>query len=439
VPKDSIVENEDNMANKVLQPAVSLQGHVNLPGDKSISHRALILGSISNGDCRVTGLSTADDVQSTASCMKALGVKINKAKDGVIVHGVGMDGLQAPQKKLDAGNSGTTIRLLSGILAAQDFTSTIDGDASLQKRPMRRIIEPLELMGAQFDSTDYKAPLTIRGGALRPIDFASPVASAQVKSCILLAGLFARGVTRVTEPYHSRDHTELMLHDMGANIRSSEAMAAIVGPTTLTACDIDVPADISAAAFFLVAGALLPGSELVMQNVGTNVSRTGILDALSSMGANFELTNQVEINSEPRADITVRSSSLTATTLGGAMIPRIIDEIPILAVAATQAEGVTTIKDARELRVKESDRLAALAENLEKMGANVKEKDDGLIITGPTPLKGATINSFGDHRIAMAFSIAALFAEGETTIENAECVDVSFPTFYDMLEAISGD
>ncbi len=427
------------MAKKVMQPVASLQGNVALPGDKSISHRALILGSISDGDCRVTGLSTAEDIHSTASCMKSLGVKINKAKDGVIVHGVGMEGLQASKKTLDAGNSGTTLRLLAGVLAAQDFTTTITGDESLQKRPMRRIIEPLELMGAQFDSNDYKAPLTIRGGKLRAIDFASPIASAQVKSCLLLAGLFARGVTRVTEPYHSRDHTELMLHDMGANIRSSEAMAAVVGPTILTACDIDVPADISAAAFFLVAGAVLPDSELTMRNVGANLSRTGILDALTSMGANFELTHQVDINSEPRADITVRSSSLTATTLGGAMIPRIIDEIPILAVAATQAEGVTTIKDAGELRVKESDRLAALAENLQKMGANVKEKDDGLIITGPTPLKGATLNSYGDHRIAMAFSIAALLADDETTIDNAECIDISFPTFYDTLEAISRD
>ncbi len=427
------------MANKIMQPVASLQGKVDLPGDKSISHRALILGSISDGPCRVTGLSAAADVHSTLECLRALGVKINKAKDGVIVHGVGMDGLQAPKKVLDAGNSGTTIRLLAGVLAAQKFTATISGDASLQKRPMRRIIEPLELMGAQIDSSEYKAPLKIRGGQLRAIDFASPIASAQVKSCILLAGLFARGVTRVTEPYHSRDHTEVMLHDMGANIRSSAAMAAVVGPTKLQACDIDVPADISAAAFFLIAGALLPNSELVMQNVGTNLSRTGILDALTSMGANFELLNQVEKNSEPRADITVRSSKLTATTLGGAMIPRIIDEIPILAVAATQADGVTTIKDAGELRVKESDRLAALAENLTKMGAKVREKDDGLIITGPTPLKGAIINSYGDHRIAMAFSIAALIADGETTVENAECVDVSFPTFYDMLEAIQRD
>lgn len=427
------------MANKIMHPVASLQGNVELPGDKSISHRALILGAISDGPCRVSGLSMAADVQSTALCLRTLGVKVNKAKDGAIVHGVGMEGLQAPKKTLDAGNSGTTIRLLSGILAAQHFTSVITGDESLRKRPMRRIIEPLDLMGARIDSHDYKAPLTIRGGALRAIDFASPIASAQVKSCILLAGLFARGVTRVTEPHHSRDHTELMLHDMGANIRSSEAMAAVVGPTTLKSCDIDVPADISAAAFFLVAGALLHDSKLVMHNVGTNPSRTGILDALTSMGANFQLTDQIEKNNEPRATITVQSSKLTATTLGGAMIPRIIDEVPILAVAATQAHGVTTIKDARELRVKESDRLTAIAENLTKMGAKVREKEDGLIITGPTPLKGAILDSYGDHRIAMAFSIAALIADGETVIENAECVDISFPSFYETLETISRD
>ncbi len=427
------------MSNKIMRPAGSVHGAVPLPGDKSISHRALILGAISDGTCRVSGLSVAADVQSTTTCLRALGVKINKAKDGVIVHGVGMNGLQESKKQLDAGNSGTTIRLLAGVLAAQKFTSVLSGDDSLRKRPMRRIMEPLNLMGAQIDAEDNKAPLNIRGASLRAIDFASRIASAQVKSCILLVGLYARGVTRVTEPHHSRNHTELMLAEMGANINSSEAMAAVVGPTTLKACDIDVPADISAAAFFLIAGALLPDSELVMKNVGTNLSRTGILDALTSMGANFQLTHQVEINNEPRADITVRSSKLSSTTLGGAMIPRIIDEIPILAVAATQANGVTTIKDARELRVKESDRLAALAENLNKMGAKVREKDDGLVITGPTKLKGATLDSYGDHRIAMAFSIAALIADGETTIENAECVDISFPSFYDTLEAIRRD
>lgn len=427
------------MADKVLHPVASLQGNVRLPGDKSISHRALIFSAIADGACRVTGLSDAQDVQSTTSCLKKLAVKINKAKDGVIVHGVGMHGLQKPKSLLDAGNSGTTIRLLAGILAAQKFTSTITGDDSLRSRPMRRIIEPLEAMGARVDSLEYKAPLTIHGATLRAIDFASPIASAQVKSCILLAGLYARGGTRVTEPYHSRDHTELLLKEMGANIRSSAAMSAVVGPAKLRACDINVPADISAAAFFLVAGALLPNSYVTMENVGVNLSRTGILDALTSMGANFQLNDQVEVNHEARAFISVRSCTLNATTLAGAMIPRIIDEIPILAVAATQAKGVTTIKDAGELRVKESDRLSALVKNLTNMGAKVREKDDGMIITGPTPLKGAVVDSYGDHRIAMAFSIAALLAEGKTTIQNAECIDISFPQFYDILESIQRD
>ncbi|MBN1561332.1 3-phosphoshikimate 1-carboxyvinyltransferase [candidate division KSB1 bacterium] len=427
------------MEDKKLHRVNSLQGAVEAPGDKSISHRALILSAISDGVCRVSGLSGALDVQSTAACLRALGVKINKAKNGAIVHGVGMNGLRAPQKILDAGNSGTTIRLLSGVLAAQNFTATITGDESLRNRPMRRIIEPLDLMGARINSDDFKAPLTITGGPLRAIDYASSVASAQVKSCILLAGLYARGVTRVTEPYHSRDHTELMLQEMGANIRSSEALAAIIGPCELHARDIDIPGDISAAAFFLVAGALIPNSQLVMRNVGVNLLRSGILHTLTSMGVNYQLSDQIELNNEPRASITVKTSAWHATTLGGALIPRIIDEIPILAIAATQAEGVTTIKDARELRVKESDRLAALASNLNKMGAKVREKEDGLVISGPTVLKGAELDSHNDHRIAMAFSIAALIAEGETTIQNAECVDISFPGFYDILESVIHD
>jgi 3-phosphoshikimate 1-carboxyvinyltransferase len=434
-----IVEKEDRMTNKTLNPVGRLQGKVDLPGDKSISHRALLLNAVANGDSRISGLSTANDVQSTISCLKKLGVKINKSKDGFIVHGVGMNGLQAPSKILDAGNSGTTIRLLSGILAAQNFSSTIDGDESLRQRPMRRIIEPLELMGARIESVSNKAPITIVGNSLRAIDFASPVASAQVKSSVLLAGLFARGVTRVTEPHLSRDHTERMVSEMGVKIHSSGALSAVKGPTELNACDIDVPADISAAAFFLIAAALTPDSELTMENVGTNVTRTGILEALASMGANFEIIQEPELNNEPRASIIARTSHLSGTTLGGAMIPRIIDEIPILAIAATQANGITTIKDAGELRVKESDRLAALSENLTRMGARVREQKDGLVITGPTPLRGAEIDSYGDHRIAMAFSIAALIATGETVIKNVDCVDISFPNFYDNLEAVIGD
>jgi len=427
------------MTDKIVRPVKRLQGIVELPGDKSISHRALLLNAVANGDSRITGLSGANDVQSTAACLKKLGAKINKAKGGVIVHGVGMQGLHAPKGVLNAGNSGTTLRLLSGILAAQDFTSTIDGDESLRNRPMRRIIEPLELMGARITSDGNKAPITIAGNPLRAIDFASPISSAQVKSCVLIAGLYARGVTRVTEPYQSRDHTQRMLAEMGVKVHSAGELTAIKGPTELAARDIDVPGDISAAAFFLVAAALSQNSELTMENVGANLTRTGILDAMASMGANFEVLQQGELNNEPRVQLIARSSSLKGTTLGGAMIPRIIDEIPIIAIAATQADGVTTIKDAGELRVKESDRISAISDNLLRMGARVRELKDGLVITGPTPLRGAEIDSHGDHRIAMAFSIAALIAEGETVIKDVDCVGISFPDFYARLDSICSD
>ena len=425
-----IVEKEDKMADKTLHPVKRLHGVVELPGDKSISHRALLLNAIANGDSRITGLSSANDVQSTVACLKKLGAKINKAKDGVIVHGVGMQGLHAPKGVLNAGNSGTTLRLLSGILAAQDFAATLDGDESLRQRPMRRIIEPLELMGARIESDGNKAPITISGNPLRAIDFASPVSSAQVKSCVLFAGLYARGVTRVNEPHLSRDHTRRMLIDMGVKIHSSAELTAIKGPTELNARDIDVPGDISAAAFFLVAAALSQDSEVTMEKVGVNLTRTGILDAMASMGANFEIIEETEVNNEPRARLIVRSSNLKSTTLSGAMIPRIIDEVPIIAIAATQADGITTIKDAGELRVKESDRISAISENLLRMGAHVRETKDGLVITGPTPLRGAEIDSHADHRIAMAFSIAALIAEGETVIRDVDCVGISFPDFY---------
>ncbi len=427
------------MQEKKLHPVGSMSGEVQLPGDKSISHRALILSAIANGECRLSGLSHAADVDSTVRCLTELGVPFEEKEDVTLVRGVGMTGMQKPTNSLDAGNSGTTLRLFSGILAAQPFSATITGDESLQKRPMRRIIEPLELMGAQIQSSEFRAPLQILGQQLRAIDYASPVASAQVKSCILLAGLYAKGLTRVTEPYVSRDHTERMLQEMGVNVHYSAAMAAVKGPVELSARDINIPGDISAAAFFLVAAALLSDSNISMPNVGVNESRTGILDAMAAMGATFVLDHTEVVNNEPRATISVRSSKLKGTTLSGAMIPRIIDEIPILAIAATQAEGVTNIKDAGELRVKESDRIEAIAQNLKRMGAKVRELKDGLVITGPTPLKGAEIDSYGDHRIAMAFSVAALIAEGETTINDVESVSISFPNFYDRLEAVVHD
>ncbi len=425
------------MADRTLHRISSLNGELLLPGDKSISHRALMLGALADGDCRITGLSDAADVESTAACLSALGVRIERKGAEAVVHGLGMNGLKAPATILDAGNSGTTIRLLSGILAAQPFTSTITGDESLRSRPMRRIIEPLELMGATIESNDHKAPLTIHGSRLHAVDYASPVSSAQVKSCLLFAGLFAQGVTRVTEPHPSRDHSERMLQDMGVTVRVSEALTALKGPAVVHARDIDVPVDLSSAAFFIVAAALLPGSELVLPNIGVNPSRTGILDALALMGAKVTLDEVKEINREPRARVIAGHAPLKGVTLGGAMIPRIIDEIPILAVAATQAQSVTTIRDAAELRVKESDRLAAVAQNLTRMGAKVRELKDGLVITGPVRLKGAEIDSFGDHRIAMAFAVAALIADGETVIRNVDCVAVSFPAFFKQLEAVT--
>jgi len=324
-------------------------------------------------------------------------------------------------------------------LAAQAFTSTVDGDESLRKRPMRRIIEPLELMGASFESVSFKAPLTIHGGPLRAIDYASPVASAQVKSCILTAGLAAKGITRITEPSQSRDHTERMLQEFGATVHYSEGMAAVKGPAMLHATAIDVPADISAAAFFMVAACLLPKSEITISNVGMNPTRTGLLDAMSSMGAFFLSERESELNREPRATFTAKYSILNAAQFGGSLIPRIIDEVPIIAVAATQARGKTMIRDAGELRVKESDRIATIAENLLRMGANVRETKDGLVIEGPTPLHGAEIDSYGDHRIAMSFAIAGLIADGETFIKNSECIDTSFPGFFDLLDSLTCD
>jgi len=433
------VERENNMKEKIIKPTKNLCGEITLPGDKSISHRALILSSISDGDCHITGLSNAEDIKNTIQCLQALGISIESQDNSVIVHGTGMYGLKEPHILLNAGNSGTTIRLLSGVLAAQEFTTEITGDESLQKRPMRRIIEPLELMGAQIESNSFKAPLKIRGNILKAIDYASPVASAQVKSCIMLAGLYAKGITRITEPSESRNHTELMLKEFQASIQFTTGMSGVKGPVQLKATDINIPGDISAAAFFLVAGCLLKDSEIILPNVGVNPTRTGILDALIGMNAFIQSEDQVTINNEPREKLITRSIDLMPTHLSSSIIPRIIDEIPILAIAATQANGTTTIKDAGELRVKESDRIAAVVENLKKMKANIREIKDGMIIEGPTPLKGAEIDSYGDHRIAMAFSIAGLMAEDETLIKNTECVDTSFPGFFDILESLRND
>ncbi|MDZ7722343.1 MAG: 3-phosphoshikimate 1-carboxyvinyltransferase [candidate division KSB1 bacterium] len=427
------------MSERRIKPVSRVDGNIRVPGDKSISHRALIFNAIAKGESRITGLLNSADVKSTENCLKQLGVSIEDHENGKKIIGRGIEGLEQPSEPLNAGNSGTTIRLLSGVLASLPFVTEITGDESLINRPMRRIIEPLEQMYATVESDNYRAPLKIRGGHLNAIDYSTRISSAQVKSCILLAGLSAKGMTQITEPYRSRDHSERMLSDMQVTIKQTQTIVAIKGPTVPVACDIDVPGDISAAAFFIAAAALLPDSELLLENVGINPARTGVLDALSAMGAQFQYKNQVEINREPRADIRVISSKLNSTHISGPMIPSIIDEIPILAVAATQAHGTTTIRDAGELRVKESDRISALVDNLKRMGADVREKKDGLVIKGPVQLKGAEIDSYKDHRIAMAFSIAGLIAKGETVIKDTDCVSVSFPDFYEKLEHLTRD
>ncbi|MBD3378245.1 3-phosphoshikimate 1-carboxyvinyltransferase [candidate division KSB1 bacterium] len=427
------------MSTKTIQPVSCLKGEALIPGDKSISHRALILSSIAEGNSTITGLSRAIDVQSTLNCIKDLGINVKVENSQTLVEGKGLYGYTKPDKILNAGNSGTTMRLLTGILSAMDFDCTIDGDESLRNRPMRRIIDPLEKMGANIDSNNYKAPLSIRGGAVKAIDYASSIASAQLKSCIILAGLYAKGITRVTEPAKSRDHTERMLTVFGVQASYSIGGAAVRGPATLKATTLDIPRDISASAFFLIAACLVQDSRIVVKNVGINESRAGFLDALASMGARVYKTNQTEINQEPRAELTSSSTKLRSTNLSGSIISNIIDEIPVLAVAATQAHGITTIRDAEELRVKETDRIQATVTNLKKMGADIRETKDGMVIKGPTPLKGTRLDSFGDHRIAMASAIAALIAEGETTLTNTDCIDISFPGFFDVLEGLICD
>jgi 3-phosphoshikimate 1-carboxyvinyltransferase len=429
--------------NFTISPAKILRGRLTVPGDKSISHRALMLGAIAEGETRIRGLAPGEDVRSTLSCLRQLGVSIQEQNSEIIVRGRGLAGLQKPQAILDAGNSGSTMRLLSGILAAQSFASTITGDASLRRRPMRRIIEPLAQMGARITAEQNDcAPLTIHGGKLRGIHYKLPVASAQVKSCVLFAGLGAEGETVVEELIPTRDHSERLLRLMEANISVSSEQLSVnsgkirIGAGKLRGSEIDVPGDFSSAAFFIAAALLLPGSELVVQNVGINPTRTGFWDAVREMGAAIEFAKIKNESYEPVADLAVRQQALQGIKFSGSRIPLMIDEIPILAVLATQAEGATHIRDAKELRVKESDRIAALANNLRAMGATVEELPDGLVICGPTPLCGAAIDSGGDHRLAMAFAIAGLIADSPTTIRGAACVDISFPGFFERLRGI---
>ena len=415
-----------------------LKGEITVPGDKSISHRSIMFGSLAKGTTRVTHFLEGADCLSTIDCFRSMGVSIEKNEHEVLIHGKGLHGLKAPQTILDCGNSGTTMRLLSGILAAQPFSSELTGDASIRKRPMKRIMTPLSLMGADIESRDGTgcAPLKIWGKRLQGIRYDSPVASAQVKSAVLLAGLFADGVTSVTEPYVSRNHTELMLRGFGARIASEGTTASVFPAEELFAQEISVPGDISSAAYFLTAALLIPGSSLLLKNVGVNPTRDGILRVFRNMGADITLMDQRDCSGEPAADILVRAGSLHGTEIGGAVIPALIDELPVIAVAACFAEGTTVIRDAAELKVKESNRIAVMTEGLTAMGADVEETEDGMIIHGGRPLHHAVIDSRLDHRIAMSFSVAGLICGDMPEIRGRECVRISYPEFFTDLKQL---
>lgn len=425
-----------------INKAQRLQGQVRVPGDKSISHRAVMLGALCEGTTRVYGFLPGEDCLSTIRCFKQLGVRTETVGPSEItVQGVGLKGLKEPEMVLDAGNSGTTMRLMLGILAGQPFYSVVTGDASLRRRPMGRVVSPLRSMGAGIWGRQQGslAPVTVMGPErLKAISYESPVSSAQVKSAVLLAGLFAEGETSVSEPSPSRDHTERMLKWLGADIIVSRQghTVSLKGKPLLRGKDIMIPGDISSAAFFLIAGCLVPGSEIIINNVGINPTRDGIISVLSKMGANIQILNEKDQCGEPVADILVRSSVLNSVEISGGMLPKLIDEIPILAVAATQAKGTTVIRDAGELRFKETDRIKTISSELRRMGAKVVEQQDGLMIEGPVPLKGASCESHGDHRIAMAMAVAGLVAEGETVVSDSQCIDISFPGFRDKLNEL---
>lgn len=416
-----------------------LRGEVTVPGDKSISHRSVMFGSLAKGTTRITGFLQGADCLSTISCFQKMGVSIENLGGTVLVHGNGLHGLKAPDQVLDCGNSGTTTRLISGILSAQDFSVTLTGDASIQNRPMKRIMEPLSQMGADITSINGNgcAPLAIHGKSLHGIHYQSPVASAQVKSSILLAGLYAEGETSVTEPSLSRNHTELMLKEFGADVRTEGTTAIIRPANELFSQEIFVPGDISSAAFFLAAGLMIPNSEILIRNVGINPTRDGMIRVCQAMGGDLTLT-PVQKSGEPVADILVRSGSLHGIDIHGDIIPTLIDELPMIAAMACFAEGDTIIRDAAELKVKESNRIAVMTENLQRMGADVEETEDGMIIHGGKSLHGAVIDSHLDHRIAMTFAITAGLAEGETEILGAECVNISYPGFYQDLKKLQG-
>ena len=415
-----------------------LNGTIVVPADKSITHRAIMLSALADGKSVIDNYLKSDDCLMTLNAFKQMGVQIEQKENSLIIEGAGINGLKNPVKEIYAGNSGTTTRLLSGVLAGQKFSSTISGDASLSKRPMKRVIEPLSLMGVDIVAKENNfLPMTITPGEnLKAINYISPVASAQVKSCILFAGLYADGITTVAEPIKSRDHSERMFKTFGADITVNDLSVSVKKCDKLYSQKITVPCDISSAAFFIVAGLIVPDTNIKILNVNINKTRDGILTVLKNMGANIVLDNVKDVSGEPVADIEITTSKLNSTSFGKETVPSLIDEIPIIVLAATQAEGKTVISGAKELKVKESNRIHAVASQLNKMGADIEETDDGFIVNGPTKLKGATVESFDDHRIAMMLSVAGLIAEGETEIVNSDCVKISFANFYEVLKKI---
>lgn len=426
----------------IVRPAKRITGEISLPGDKSISHRAVMLGSIADGTTRIRNFATSADCASTIECFTRLGVRIERSNSSVTIHGVGKRGLRPADSPLDCSNSGTTMRLLSGMLAGQSFDSVLTGDESLRSRPMKRVIDPLTEMGSSIDSSDGRAPLTIHGRKLTGIEYAPPVASAQIKSCVLLAGLYAEGTTRVVESTPTRDHTEIMLRQFGVDVHESRdagtTTISVDGDASLNATEVNVPGDISSAAFFMVAAGALSGSQLLLRNVGLNPTRSAIVDVLARLGVRQTVDRHAH-SGEVSGDIVIQGGieqSRESNTLSGPMIANLIDELPVLGILGTQLGRGLTVRDARELRVKESDRITAVVTNLRRMGAEVEEFEDGFYVPR-SYLKGAQIDSFGDHRIAMAFAVAGLLAEGETSINGAESVEVSFPEFFEILDEVA--
>ncbi|MGG0725222.1 3-phosphoshikimate 1-carboxyvinyltransferase [Bacillus mycoides] len=416
----------------------SLNGKIVVPGDKSISHRSVMFGAIAEGTTKVSNFLLGEVCLSTIACFQKLGVQIEQSGNDVTIYGKGLANLQEPKEVLDVGNSGTTIRLMLGILANTPFHSTIIGDASIGKRPMKRVTDPLSKMNAQIDGREngQYTPLSIRGGKVKGMHYHSPVASAQVKSAVLLAGLQGEGVTTVTEPMQSRDHTERMLRAFGCTVDVNGRTVSLQGGQQLKGADIEVPGDVSSAAFFLVAGAIVQNSKLVLENVGLNPTRTGILDVLTKMGALISINHIRNEEFEPCGDITIETSKLKGIEIGGTLIPRLIDEIPVIALLATQAEGITVIKNAEELKVKETNRIDTVVDELGKLGAKIEPTPDGMIIYGKQSLKGNTVNSHGDHRIGMMLAIASCIIDGEVKIENSDAVAVSYPKFFEQLAAL---